>query len=99
MLCSSELLATFALCYFSKLFVISALCFCVAFFFRSSHQDKKIKLPSTMACGFFFEPYSCSMEIYLTYIGFEVPTLPSQKCVVNIKNLHLKIDLTFFFYY
>ncbi len=36
------------------------------------------------------------MEINLTYIGFEVATLPSQKCVVNYKNLHFKIYLTFF---
>jgi hypothetical protein len=90
MLCSSKLLATFALCYFSKFFAIFALRFCLAFFFRSFHRDKKMKLPSTMACGFFFKPYCCSMEIDLTYIGFEVATLPSQKCVVNNKNLHLK---------
>jgi hypothetical protein len=49
-----------------------------------------------MACSFFFEPYSCSMEIDLTYIGFEVVTLPSQKCVVKSKNLQLKIDLNNF---
>jgi hypothetical protein len=55
-----------------------------------------MKLPSTMAYGFFFKPYSCSMEIDLTYIGFEVATLPSQKCVVKNKNLHFKIKFSIF---
>jgi hypothetical protein len=58
-----------------------------------------MKLPSTMACDFFFEPYSCNMEIDLTYNGFKVATLPSQKRVVKNKNLHLKIDFNIFFYY